>query len=81
MTEQLSYAQRLEQRLDVLIAWAIADQPHTVSRLSTRDFSELREAFLTLAKSGKKNSSTTAEAPEPADGGPQYINDNPAPWP
>lgn len=81
MTESLSYAQELEQRLDRLIAWAIAEQPHTVTRLDKADFSEVREEFLTLAKSGSKKSRGIANAPEPADGGPQYINDNPAPWP
>lgn len=81
MTEPLSYAQELEQRLDELIAWAVADQPHTVKRISPVDFSDLREDFLTLAKSGRKKTTGIANAPEPADGGPQYINDNPAPWP
>lgn len=81
MSESPSYAQELEQRLNQLIEWTLANQPHTVNRITEADFSPLQEAFLTLAKSGKKFALEKNDAPEPADGGPQYINDNPAPWP
>lgn len=81
MTTQLSYAQELEQQLDGLIEWAVANQPHTIDRITSVDFHPVREQFLTLAKSGNKLSTEKPDAPEPAEGGPQYINDNPAPWP
>ncbi len=81
--EQPSYAQELEQRLDDLIAWAIAEQPHKIAKISDADFSSVREAFLTTAKSGGKlaEQRENESVPEPSEGGPQYINDNPAPWP
>ena len=81
MVNQLSYAQELEQHLDGLIEWAIANQPHTINPMTSADFHPVREQFLTLAKSGKKLSPAKPDAAEPAEGGPQYINDNPAPWP
>ena len=81
MTEasnELSYAQQLEQKLDVLVEWAIANQPHKVTKLSPADFSEPRELFNTIAKGG---GTLLQQEPEPSEGGAQYINDNPAPWP
>lgn len=77
-TENLSYAQELELRIDELIDWAIANQSHTLTKLSKADFSEPREKFTTIAKGG---GTLLKQEPEPADGGAQYINDNPAPWP
>jgi hypothetical protein len=74
----LSYAQELELRIDELIDWAITNQPHTVTKLTTEDFTEPRETFCTIAKGG---GTRLKQEPEPADGGAQYINDNPAPWP
>lgn len=77
-TANLSYAQELELRIDELIDWAIANQPHTVTKLSKSDFNEPRETFSIIAKGG---GTLLKQEPEPADGGAQYINDNPAPWP
>lgn len=77
-TDNLSYAQELELRLDELIQWAIANQPHTVTQLTPSDFNAPRDSFCTIAKGG---GTLLKQEPEPADGGAQYINDNPAPWP
>ncbi len=76
--DNLSYAQELELRIDELIDWAIANQPHTVTKLSKSDFNAPRDTFFTIAKGG---GTLLKQEPEPADGGAQYINDNPAPWP
>lgn len=76
-----SYAQELEQRLDGLIEWIVTNQPYNTNKLSTADFSDLRETFLTLSKSGAHHENQKGEIPEPSEGGPQYINDNPTPWP
>jgi hypothetical protein len=76
--KELSYAQQLEQKLDALVEWAIANQPHKVSKLSPDDFNEARGLFCTVAKGG---GSLLEQEPEPSEGGAQYINDNPAPWP
>ncbi|MET0357600.1 MAG: hypothetical protein ABW044_12540 [Cellvibrio sp.] len=76
--EELSYAQQLEQKLDELIQWSIANQPHKITKLSPDDFNEPRSLFCTIAKGG---GTLLEQEPEPADGGAQYINDNPAPWP
>jgi len=77
-TNNLSYAQELELKVNELIQWAIANQPHTVTVLNETDFNEPRDSFLTIAKGG---GTRLKQEPEPADGGAQYINDNPAPWP
>jgi hypothetical protein len=77
-TKEPSYAQQLETRIDELISWAIANQPHLTTKLSASDFSEPRESFCRIAKGG---GTPVNQEPEPADGGAQYINDNPAPWP
>ncbi|RYY03288.1 MAG: hypothetical protein EOO53_09050 [Gammaproteobacteria bacterium] len=75
---QLSYAQELEARIDSVVEWAIANQPHKIAQLSKDDFIEPRERFITIAKGG---GSVPNQEPEPSEGGAQYINDNPAPWP
>lgn len=77
-TDSLSFAQALELRINEIVDWAIANQPHTLTKLSPSDFTEPRELFLTIAKGG---GNLVQQEPEPADGGAQYINDNPAPWP
>ena len=75
---ELSYAQQLEQQLDAIIDWSISNQPHKLSKLSRDDFNEVRSEFCRIAKGG---GSDLEQEPEPAEGGAQYINDNPAPWP
>lgn len=76
--QELSYAQQLELKLNDLIDWAIANQPHKLSKLSRDDFNEVCDQFCTIAKGG---GSLLEQEPEPSEGGAQYINDNPAPWP
>jgi len=72
------FAADLEQRLDTVIAWAAENSPQRRSSLAVEDFSEVREKFLQVALNLENPLDTE---PEPEDGGEQYINDNPAPWP
>lgn len=72
------YAQEIEQRIDELIEWAVINAPHKASKLSTDDFAEIRKNFCSVAKGG---GNPLELEPEPSEGGVQYINDNPAPWP
>lgn len=86
--QPMSYAQELEYRLEELIEWAIANTPNKTSQLDKQDFMQLREDFCTIAKGGAIINNATVNAsdalakePEPSQGGAQYINVNPAPWP
>lgn len=67
-----------EKKFDELIAWAVmnAEPAHG---LSAADFSELRETFCRIANSDQ--SSSNSSEPEPFEGGEQYVNVTPAPWP
>lgn len=82
MTENIDtspFCQELDKRLDEVIAWAVMQCPLKESNLAYADFEKVRFDFQQVAL-GKKKSYQEGE-PEPERGGPQYINDNPAPWP
>ena len=66
-----------EKKFDELVAWAVlnAEECH---ELSASDFDEVRRKFCHIAINGSK---APAEEPEPAEGGAQYVNVTPAPWP
>ncbi len=78
VTEHAIFVSEFERRVNELIAWAVATSPKHISPLFTHDFETVRKNICKIASGG-------SDAPhrelEPAEGGPQYINDNPAPWP
>lgn len=78
ISKEANYGQEVERKIDELITWAVACAPHQASKLSIDDFAEVRRQFCTIAKGG---GSPLEQEPEPSEGGAQYINDNPAPWP
>jgi hypothetical protein len=83
MSEQQTVSQfrsELERRFDELQQWAIAHWPDEQQPLSTADFTAARKCILGI---GPANLTTeeNSQAPEPADGGPQYVSTTPAPWP
>lgn len=82
MTENIDHAafsSELDKRLDEVIAWAVLTCPVKEANLAYADFEKIRSDFRQIALGKAK--SHHREKPEPEDGGPQYINDNPAPWP
>ena len=71
------FVNELWQRFEELQRWAEENWPDKENPLSSADFVESRKEIL-----GLRNPAPAApQAPEPEQGGPQYINQNPAPWP
>ena len=82
MTEKIDinlFSRELDKRLDEVIAWAVMTCPLSEINLAYADFEKIRSDFQQVALGQAK--SHQQEEPEPEDGGPQYVNDNPAPWP
>ena len=77
-TQHAIFAREVQRKLDELIDWIIKNSPDQKNTLSRSDFLETRKSICSIA-SGDINLNLIE--PEPADGGAQYINDNPAPWP
>lgn len=67
-----------EKKFDELVAWVVMNAETSLG-ISASDFSELRETFCRIANSDQ-TSANSAE-PEPEEGGEQYVNVTPAPWP
>lgn len=77
-TEHAIFAREFERRIDDLIAWAVMSSPKQISPLFTHDFAKVRENMCAIARGG---GDALHRELEPSEGGPQYVNDNPAPWP
>lgn len=77
-TQNAIFAREVQRKLDELIGWIVENVPDKKNALSRSDFLEARQSICCIA-SGVTNIQHIE--PEPADGGAQYINDNPAPWP
>jgi hypothetical protein len=71
------------QRFEEVQNWAIANWPDRDRPLSSSDFVEARKEILALGLTGDARLSQPAQAgePEPEQGGAQYIEVTPAPWP
>jgi hypothetical protein len=78
MQDKTEFSMALDQKLDELIAWSIKNTSAKDADLRFSDFTRLRKEFHKLATG---NLHATEPEPEPEEGGAQYINDNPAPWP
>ncbi|CAN7277574.1 hypothetical protein LJR289_001268 [Pseudoduganella sp. LjRoot289] len=68
------------RRYEEVQQWAIANWPDKEHPLSTSDFVEGRKEILGLGLAREARLSAPAEA-EPEQGGAQYIEVTPAPWP
>jgi hypothetical protein len=77
-TQNAIFAREVQRRLDELIDWIVKNSPDKKDTVTRRDFLDTRKSMCSIA-SGDINLNHIE--PEPADGGAQYINDNPAPWP
>lgn len=66
------------RRYEEVQNWAIANWPDPARPISSSDFVEARKEILAL---GMTQTESNQQAPEPEQGGPQYIEVTPAPWP
>ncbi len=78
ITEHAIFCREFERKIDDLIAWAVTNSPKHISPLFTYDFVNVRESICQIAHGG---GDALHRELEPSEGGPQYINDNAAPWP
>ncbi len=74
---KVSFAKEVNAKLDHLIDWVIENSPEKAHPLTYSDFAEVRDQLnkVTCGFDPLKNE------PEPSEGGAQYVNVTPAPWP
>ena len=72
------FAAELERRFGELEQWALQHWLDEKHPLSTSDFSALRYE---LSRLSAKLKHQDERGPQPSEGGPQYVNMNPEPWP
>lgn len=75
--DKVAFAIEVNSKFNELVVWVLDHAPNTEKRLSGDDFTELRENFRKIACG---IDAQTME-PEPSEGGAQYVNVTPAPWP
>jgi len=72
----------LWRRYEALQEWAVSHWPDQQHPLSSADFVESRKEILSLrSPAGSLNQPATRDAAEPEQGGAQYVDVTPAPWP
>ena len=74
----------LWRRFEALQEWAVSHWPDQQHPLSSADFVETRKEILSLrSPAGSLNQPVTRDGAEPApeQGGAQYVDVTPAPWP
>lgn len=80
--EQRAFMTELWRRYELLQQWAIEHWPDKVHPLTNADFVETRKELLGLRNPGSSSRPPAQEkAAEPSEGGAQYVNVTPAPWP
>lgn len=77
-TQTAIFAREVQRRLDELINWIVENSPDKNNAFTKSDFVDVRQNIYRIT-SGDNNLQHIE--PEPEEGGAQYINDNPAPWP
>lgn len=79
------FVNELWQRYEQLQQWAEENWPDRENPLSSADFVETRKELLGLRNPaqapGRTASSAQGDAREPEQGGAQYVDVNPTPWP
>lgn len=80
------FVNELWQRYEQLQQWAEQNWPDKEHPLSSADFVETRKELLGLrnpaqAPGGPASAGVQGDAREPEQGGAQYIDVNPTPWP
>ena len=79
-----AFIAELWRRFETLQEWAVSHWPDQQHPLSSADFVEARKEILSLrSPAGSLNQPATLDAAEPApeQGGAQYLDVTPAPWP
>ena len=72
----------LWRRFEALQEWAVSHWPDQQHPLSTADFVETRKEILSLrSPAGSLNQPSQQDEAEPEQGGAQYVDVTPAPWP
>lgn len=72
----------LWRRFEALQEWAVSHWPDQEHPLSSADFVEARKEILSLrSPAGSLNQSAQRNEAEPEQGGAQYVDVTPAPWP
>jgi hypothetical protein len=78
--ERRRFVGELWQRFEQLQAWAEENWPDKDKPLSSADFVESRKEILGLRNPAQAPAGPAADR-EPEQGGAQYVDLNPAPWP
>ena len=81
MTEQNQkeqFAADLEQRFRDVMQWAVTNWPDPEHPIALGDFDDVHKAVLAIAQRVRQPS---GEALAPSEGGAQFVNIAPAPWP
>ena len=72
----------LWRRFEALQEWAVSHWPDQQHPLSSADFVEARKEILSLrSPAGSLNQPSRQDEAEPEQGGAQYLDVTPAPWP
>ncbi|MGK5042689.1 hypothetical protein ACQ4WQ_20370 [Janthinobacterium sp. GB1R12] len=72
----------LWRRFEALQEWAVSHWPDQQHPLSSADFVETRKEILSLrSPAGSLNQPSQNNEAEPEQGGAQYLDVTPAPWP
>jgi hypothetical protein len=77
-----AFIAELWRRFETLQEWAVSHWPDQQNPLSSADFVEARKEILSLrSPAGSLNQPAQQNAAEPEQGGAQYLDVTPAPWP
>lgn len=80
-TKNDQFAAEFNQRFDALIDWARANWPEKNQPLVADDFSASRREITLLLGARLHAGAPYNAGPTPTEGGEQYVNVAPAPWP
>lgn len=75
--DKIAFAMEINNKVNELIEWVIDNSPNKDTELRKEDFDEVREHFHKVAC----GIDAQKMEPEPSEGGAQYVNVTPAPWP
>lgn len=77
-TEKEQFASDLEQRFRDLMQWAVTTWPDAERPISLADFDDAQKAVSAIAGRVRH---PAGEALAPSEGGAQFVNVAPTPWP
>lgn len=77
-TDKEQFAADLEQRFQDLMQWAVSSWPDAERPISLADFEDAQKAVHAIARRVRYPG---GEALSPSEGGAQFVNVAPTPWP